>query len=100
MPFGLKNAPATLQQALDLLMAGLTWEEVLIYLDDLNVFAPTFEAFLGCLEHVFKRLVGADLKVKPSKCFFGFDSVKYLGHVVSGTTTNCREVCSSKLTHH
>lgn len=46
MPFGLKNVSATLQQALDLLKAGLMWEEVLIYLANLIVFAPTFEVFL------------------------------------------------------
>lgn len=38
--------PATMHQALDLLMAGLTWEEVLIYLNDLIIFAPTFDVFL------------------------------------------------------
>lgn len=50
MPFELRNAPATLQQALDILIMGLNWEEVLIYLDDLIMFTPTFEIFLERFE--------------------------------------------------
>lgn len=49
MPFGLQNMPAALQQALDLLMAGLTYEQVLVYLDNLIIFTPIFEIFLECL---------------------------------------------------
>lgn len=41
MPFGLKNAGAMLQWALNLMM-GLSWEEVLVYLNDLIMFSPTW----------------------------------------------------------
>lgn len=54
-----------------------------VYLDDLIVFASTFEMFLEWLEHVFQHLVDADLILKSSKCLFDFDTVKYLGHIVS-----------------
>lgn len=83
MPFRLKNAGATLQLALDLLMMGLSLEEVLVHLDDLIIFAPDFDTFLLGPEHVFQRLREADLKLKLSKCYFGFKKVKYLGHIVS-----------------
>jgi len=38
MPFGLCNAGATFQRLMDMLMAGLTYEVCLLYLDDMIVF--------------------------------------------------------------
>lgn len=61
---------------------GLTWEEVFIYLDDLIVFTPTFEIFVERLERLFQELVSANSQLKPSQCYFGFDS-KCLGHMIS-----------------
>ena len=37
MPFGLANAPASFQRAMHVVLAGLIWEAVIVYLDDLNV---------------------------------------------------------------
>lgn len=60
MPFALQNAPAMLQRALDLLMLGIT-REVLVYLDNLIIFASIFKMFLEWLENVFQLLVDANL---------------------------------------
>ena len=38
MPFALKNAPATFQQALDIILSGARWQICLVYLDDVIVF--------------------------------------------------------------
>ena len=43
MPFGLVNAPATFQRMMDVVMAGLKWTSVLVYLDDIIVYSRTFE---------------------------------------------------------
>ena len=37
MAFGLCNAPATFQRAIQLVLTGLTWKQALAYLDDVNV---------------------------------------------------------------
>ena len=37
MPFGLRNAPATFQRALDNILNGVRWQSSLIYLDDVIV---------------------------------------------------------------
>ena len=42
MGFGLCNAPATFQRAMNLVLRGLTWSEVLVYLDDVIVVGKTF----------------------------------------------------------
>ena len=84
LPFGLINAPATFQRAMQSCLSGLNWEIALCFLDDIIVFSNSFEQHLERLKAVFKRLVEFNLKLKPAKCEFMKDEVKYLGHVVSG----------------
>jgi len=83
MPFGLTNAPATFQRLMQRVLAGMTMEQCLVYLDDIIVFAPTFNEHLRRLQEVLQRLSNAGLKVKVSKCQFAQREVRYLGHIVS-----------------
>ena len=84
MPFGLCNAPATFQRAMDLVLAGEKWRTCLVYIDDILVFAPTFELHLERLAIVLSRMIKFGLKLKPSKCTFGQTSLAYLGHIITG----------------
>jgi Reverse transcriptase (RNA-dependent DNA polymerase) len=43
MPFGLCNAPATFQRALDMILARVKWKTALIYLDDVIVYSRSIE---------------------------------------------------------
>lgn len=43
MPFGLTNATATFQRYMDIVLAGLKWTSLLVYLDDVCVISKTFE---------------------------------------------------------
>ena len=83
MPFGLCNAPATFQRLMNLILSGLQWSSCLVYLDDIIVHGKNFEDHLYNLELVFDRIKEAGLKVKPTKCSFFKEQVKYLGHIVS-----------------
>jgi len=83
MAFGLTNAPATFQRLMERCMGELNLRDCLIFLDDVLIFASTFEEHLARLEAVFNRIKQHGLKLKPSKCEFFKTSVKYLGHVVS-----------------
>ena len=53
---------------MDLILAGLTWEVCLVYLDDVIVMADTFKRHLERLELVMNRLQRARLKLNPAKC--------------------------------
>ncbi|XP_037834631.1 uncharacterized protein LOC112450568 [Kryptolebias marmoratus] len=94
MPFGLCNAPATFQRLMDRVLAGLQWETCLVYLDDIIVLGRDTGQMLERLEHVFARLRGANLKLKPSKCCLFREQVIFLGHKVSaeGVATDPQKI--------
>ena len=83
MPFGLKNAPATFQRLMECVLAGLTEEQCLIYLDDIIVFSSSFKQHLQRLTNVFQALRNAGLQLKMTKCHFAQREANYLGHIVS-----------------
>ncbi len=83
MPFGLCNVPATFQRLMNLVLQGLNWKFCLVYIDDILIFSHTFDEHLVQLRAVFDRLRSANLKLKPSKFKFAYESTVYLGHVVS-----------------
>ena len=83
MPFGLTNAPATFQRLMECVLAGLTFEQCLIYIDGIIVFSATFPQHLERLRTVFEHLARAGLKLKPKKCHFARSEIRYLGHIVS-----------------
>jgi len=83
MSFGLTNAPATFQRYMDAVLAGLKWNSLLVYIDDILIFSPTFESHLKDVETVFDRLAEANLQLKPTKCNFFQKELVYLGHLVT-----------------
>ena len=68
MPFGLTNAPATFQRAMNTILAGLSWTDCLVYLDDIIVVGRTIEEYNRRLEQMLQRLEAAGLKLNVKKC--------------------------------
>ena len=83
MPFGLCTAPATFQRVMDTVLAGLKWHTFLVYLDDVVVFARNFDEHLARLESVLEAIRTSGLTLKPEKCRFAYEELKFLGHVVN-----------------
>jgi hypothetical protein len=83
MPFGLTNAPATFQRYMDVVLAGLKWRSLLVYIDDIFVFSESFDQHVKDLTEVFELLKAANLKLKPNKCHLFQSKLVYLSHVVS-----------------
>lgn len=84
MPFGSMNAPSTFQRLMDKVLAGLTWKQCLVYIDDILIFSKTFDQHLKDIDDVLSRIIDSGLKLKPSKCNFADDEVDYLGFKLSG----------------
>ena len=83
MPFGLCNAPATFQQLMDLILAGLSLSQCLEYIDDLMVLGDTLTSYLKNVQAFFQRTRKANLKLQPRKCLLLRSKDNFLGHVVS-----------------
>ncbi|PAA81732.1 hypothetical protein BOX15_Mlig033284g14 [Macrostomum lignano] len=107
MSFGLRNAPATFARLMSMALSEVNWKECLVYFDDIVVFAKSVGQHLERLKHVFQCLRDANVKLKPAKCVFLAERVKFLGHIVSqeGIATDpskCEEIqnwprpCSAK----
>ena len=94
MPFGLTNAPATFQRAMNSILNGLNWQDCLVYLDDVIVFASSLPEHNRRLESVLQRLEGAGVKLNASKCHFLQERATILGHVVSrdGVSTDPEKI--------
>jgi len=78
--FGLSNAPATIQRAMNL--GGLKWKSCLVYLDDIIVFSQSAGEHVEHLREVFAALRGAGVSLKAKKCHLFQEEVGYLGHIV------------------
>ena len=84
LPMGLCTAPATFQRAMSLVLRGMTWEQVIVYLDDIIVIGTDFSDTLAALRNVFIRFRQYNLKFKARKCRFFRREVEFLGKKVSG----------------
>ena len=64
-------------------LQALIYRICLAYPDDVIVFSRRFTQHLDDLRDVFTRILGAGLKLKPSKCELFRDVVLYLGHIIN-----------------
>ena len=83
MSFGLMNAGATFQRAMDIAFIGERDTFVVIYLDDLMVFSKTDEEHLIHLKQTFEKCRRYGLSLNPKKSHFAMWEGKLLGHIVS-----------------
>ena len=84
LPFGLATAPATFQRMMHLLLEGIIFSGVVVYLDDILVYGEDENEHNKRLEEVFRRIQQAGLKINPEKCELYKKELTFLGHTVSG----------------
>jgi hypothetical protein len=82
MTFGLKNAGATYQHAMNYIFHDLIIKMVEIYSDDVVVKSTSVEGHLGDLRHVLERTRRFGLRMNPKKCSFGVSAGQFLGFLV------------------
>ncbi|KAM1182041.1 hypothetical protein ACFX19_000591 [Malus domestica] len=74
MPFGLKNAGATYQRAMQKIFNDMLHKNVECYVDDVVVKTKKRSDHLMDLRVVFERLRKYNLKMNPLKCAFSITS--------------------------
>lgn len=84
MPFGLKNAPATFQRAMNSILGNLIGRVCYVYLDDIIIFGRSLNEHLENLGKVLDRLASSNLKIQLDKCEFLKRDCEFLGHVITG----------------
>lgn len=83
MPFGLKNAPSTFQRVIDNAHRELVGKICIVHLDDIIIFATSFQELIDNLELVFERLRTSNFKIQVDKSEFLRKGIEFLGHIVT-----------------
>jgi hypothetical protein len=83
MPFGLWNAPASLQRCMMVVFSEFIEEIVEVFMDDFSVYGKTFIDCLVNLEKVLTRCAEVDLVLNWEKSHFMVKQGIVLGHVIS-----------------
>lgn len=84
MPFGLCNAPATFQRAMENVLLPVLHSSAVVYIDDIIVFFETLEEHREHVTEVLELLKAANLKVNSKKCAQIKNELKVLGFVIDG----------------
>jgi hypothetical protein len=82
MTFGLKNAGATYQRAMNYIYHDLIGKLVEIYIDAIVVRSTSIGGYLGDLHQVFEQTRRFGLKMNLKKCAFGVSADQFLGFLV------------------
>ena len=70
MPFGLSNAGSSFCRLMEQCLGDQQFVTLLLYLDDICIFAPTIDEMLDRIQLVFNRLKKFNLKIKPKNANF------------------------------
>lgn len=82
LSFGLTNAPATFQAAMNDMLNPYLQRFVLVYIDDILIYSETWEEHLMHLKMVLQKLRENQDYCRKWKCHFGQKYVEYLGHII------------------
>ncbi|KAM1720612.1 hypothetical protein ACFX12_022252 [Malus domestica] len=82
MLFGLKNAGATYQRAMNAIFHDLIGHNMEVYIDDIMVKSKTEEQHLIDLRQALTRMRIHKLNMNPKKCAFGVRADNFLGFLV------------------
>lgn len=93
MTFGLKNACATFQRAMDLAFVNEKDVFLVVYLDDLTVFSKSDEEDMHNLKTVFQKCRKYGLSLNPKKSLFTMEEGNLLGHIISKDGIRIHPAC-------
>jgi hypothetical protein len=80
---GLATTPSFFQQRMENILRPYLWKTVIVYVDDIIVFSRSQDEHLQHLTEVLDLLEQSGVTLQISKCHFGYESIKALGHHVS-----------------
>ena len=94
MPFGLTNAPASFQALMNDVLRPYLDKFVVVYLDDILIYSPTWEKHLDHIKTVLSALRDNQLHCAVEKCSFAQEQTTYLGFIIdkNGIRTDPKKI--------
>ena len=83
MPFGLMNAGATFQRAMDITFAREIGKFMVIYMDNITVYSRSDKDHIHHLEKKIMKCRKFGISLNPKKSNFALEEGKLLGHIIS-----------------
>ncbi|KAG0442150.1 Retrovirus-related Pol polyprotein from transposon 17.6 [Dictyocoela muelleri] len=81
MTFGLCNAPATFQKAMNIIFSNV--KNVIIYIDDILIFTDSEEKHYEVLREVIKLVMKNEISINFDKSEFFKHEIEFLGHRIT-----------------
>jgi hypothetical protein len=82
MTFGLRNAGATYQRAMNLIFHDLLGVLMQLYIEEVVIKSACFTNHLADLRDALERMRKYGLRMNPFKCTFGVSAGRFLGFIV------------------
>lgn len=82
MRFGLRNALATFQWAIYIILSACKWSSCMVYLDYIIIFSKNTDYHLKHMKQLLTLLLQAWMTLRLNKCFFIHRQIKYFVHIV------------------
>jgi hypothetical protein len=92
MQFGKANAPADFQGYINNATREALDESASAFLDDMLIYSDSEEEHVGHVKWIMQWLLEAGLNLKPEKCEFHKETVRYLGLIISTKGISMDEV--------
>ena len=83
MPFGLSNLGSSFSCLMKMCLADQQFVSLLLYLDEIYIFATNVNEMVDWIEILFMRLKDFNLKIKPKKCHVFQCGIVFMGYVIS-----------------
>ena len=83
MPFGLKNVGATYERLVNRMFKDQLGDTMKVYIDDMVVKSKQSKNHLKDLQECFDILDMYNMKLNPTKCYFGVNAGKFSGYMVT-----------------
>ena len=80
---GIKQAAGYFQRVMQQVLGDLLYNGVELYIDDIIVYASSFEEYERLTKAVLERLAKAGIVVSPRKSYLGMSELEILGHTVN-----------------
>jgi Reverse transcriptase (RNA-dependent DNA polymerase) len=82
LPYGLKHSGQVIKRTMEKILRGLINKICLVYVDDILIFAETFDKLLANLDDVIGRISSEGGSIDLGKSKFLGEEIDFLGHTI------------------